>query len=246
MLIQLHTDIGHDPDDAIALAYLLERGYNPQYISITPGFPEQSAIVRTILLEYGIEPYPTLFKCSSTTKVYEPGKHKVLIGSSEYMEQICKLPSTDTIVLGPPKNLRNRIKTKRLWFQGGYSPNSIKPLDKFLGHTSVQSFNPSGARDDFKELLSSDEIEEKRYIGKNVCHGFTKKDMMDIWQPQSKIMQIFLNKLESSKAMHDVLACMIFAGDVTPIWEQAKPHFDDLKMTTIPTDEKIYSLIGIS
>ena len=245
MILHLHTDIGHDPDDAVALAYLLERGYNPDYISITPGYPEQSAIVRTILLAYERQPYPTLFKVSEPTKTYEPGKHKMLIGSSEHMEPMVNLPSTDLIVLGPAKGLGNKVESERLWFQGGYSPNSTKPLEKFSGRASVQSFNPSGAREDFKKIVASD-IKKKHFIGKNVCHGFTKKDMIEIWQPKSRIMQIFLSKLDDSKAMHDVLACMIFTGDISPVWEQAKPEFRGLELTTVPTGEACYSLIGIN
>lgn len=244
LILHLHTDIGHDPDDAVALAYLIEKGYNPDYISITPGYTEQSAIVRTILLEYQRQPYATIFKSSETSKIYEPGQHKILIGSPEYMEPIAILPSTDLIVIGPPKGLGDRLKTQRLWFQGGYSPNSIKPLEKFAGRDSVQSFNPSGAREDFKKILDSD-IPEKRFIGKNVCHGFTKADMIKVWKPKSRIMQMFLDKLDDSKAMHDVLACMIFTGDIEPVWEQAKPQFCGLKLTTVPTGEACYSLIGI-
>jgi hypothetical protein len=245
LILHLHTDIGHDPDDAVALAYLLEKGYNPDYISITPGYHEQSAIVRTILLAYGRQPYPTLFKVSEPTKLYESGKHKVLIGSSEHMEPMANLSSTDLIVLGPPKGLGNKAKSERLWFQGGYSPNSIKPLDKFSGRTSVQSFNPSGAREDFKKIVASD-IKKKHFIGKNVCHGFTKQDMIRVWRPKSRIMQMFLDKLDDDKAMHDVLACMIFTGDIEPVWEQAKPQFCGLELTTVPTDEDCYTLIGIN
>lgn len=244
MILHLHTDIGHDPDDAVALAYLLEKGYVPDYISITPGYIEQSSIVHRIMGEYGVQERATYFKVSEPTKQYDPGKHKLLLASPFYLEPIVSIPSTDAIVIGPPKSLGEKLKTKKLWFQGGYSPNSIKPLEKFVGRDSVQSFNPSGAREDFKKIVDSD-IQEKRFIGKNVCHGFTKADMIRVWKPKSKIMQMFLDKLDDSKAMHDVLACMIFTGDIEPVWEQAKPQFRGLELTTVPTGEACYSLIGI-
>lgn len=244
MILHLHTDIGHDPDDAVALSYLIEREFIPMYISITPGYSEQCAIVRRILREYGVEPGVALYGVSQSHKKYEAGKHSFLIDNPTVLNPIKSLRSTDLVVLGPAKNLSGKIKTERLWFQGGYSPNSIKPLEKFSGRDSVQSFNPSGAREDFKKIVDSD-IPEKRFIGKNVCHGFTKVDMMKIWRPQTKIMQMFLDKLDDTKAMHDVLACMIFTGDIEPVWEQAKPQFRGLELTTVPTGEACYSLIGI-
>jgi len=248
LILHLHTDIGHDPDDAVALAYLIERGYVPDYISITPGYTEQSSITTRILQEYDlVEKGPTLFKVEDNPdecNTYHPGKHKMLNCVPFYLEPLVTLPSTDLIVIGPPKRLGNKLKSQRLWFQGGYSPNSIKPLEKFIGRESVQSFNPSGAREDFKKILDSD-IPEKRFIGKNVCHGFTKKDMIRIWQPKSRIMKTFLDKLDDTKAMHDVLACMIFTGDIKPVWEQAKPQFRGLELTTVPTCEASYTLIGI-
>jgi len=244
MILHLHTDIGHDPDDAVALAYLIERGYVPDYISITPGYIEQSSIIHAIMGEYGVLEKAMYFRTSCSTKPYDSGKHKMLLASPFYLDPLVSIPSTDAIVIGPPKGLGDKLRTQRLWFQGGYSPNSVKPLDKFVGRNSVQSFNPSGAREDFKKILTSD-IKEKRFVGKNVCHGFTKRDMMKVWKPESKLMQRFLDKLDDSKAMHDVLACMIFTGDILAIWEQAKPQFCGIELTTVPTGEACYSLIGI-
>ena len=99
-------------------------------------------------------------------------------------------------------------------FQGGYSPNSINPLPKFKGIKEVQSFNPSGAKEDFNLLLKSSDIIYKRYVGKNVCHGYTNSDLRTIWEPSAKKVSQFWNMLKDKKAMHDVLAaqCMLNLG----------------------------------
>ena len=48
----LHTDIGHDPDDAIALAYLCERWASFEAVGIHPGYQEQASIVHEIIGEF--------------------------------------------------------------------------------------------------------------------------------------------------------------------------------------------------
>jgi hypothetical protein len=246
MTLLLHTDIGHDPDDAIALAYLLESGYNPDYITIAPGFKGQCDIVYGILREYDRKPYPIIMRSEDKIGNYEPGKHSALMANGLFYDLLMgTIPVKDAIIIGPAKNLGGRIKANRMFFQGGYSPNSVAPLDKFKGETHVQSFNPSGARSDFKQLLSDDAIVAKYYIGKNVCHGFTKADVEKIWKPKSKKMANFFDEHKPTKATHDVLACMIFTGQIKPIWEQASPEFSGLKMTTVSTTKEIYSLIGI-
>jgi len=243
----LHTDVGHDPDDAVALSYLLERGYCPDYITISPGFQEQADIVWSILGEYGKREHCQIFIHGTEKTNHEPGKHKIFMcgfsSSERFWNSFCV---KDAIVIGPPKGLGDRLRCNRIFFQGGYSQNSVNPLPKFLGVPAVQSFNPSGARDDFKKLLASDSVKEKRYIGKNVCHGFTKADLVKIWSPKNKRVKSFFDKLEPKKAMHDVLACMIYTGEINPIWEQATPVFNELLMSTTPTSDNIYSLIGIT
>lgn len=250
----LYTDIGHDPDDAIALAFLCEHRVSFESVGIFPGYQKQASIVMQITGElWGVgEPY--VFRNSEPSKekedAYNPGKHSTI--GEEYFRHLV-FPIEDSIVtdkaliIGPAKGLGKRLECDEMYFQGGYSPNSIEPLEKFRGITEVQSYNPSGAREDFKELLASDKIKRKYYIGKNVCHGFTKATLEKIWKPResTRIMH-FWNNLEPSKAMHDVLAAILFMNKDFGIWERAKPVFNGLKMTTVPTDEEIYSLIGIN
>ena len=133
-----------------------------------------------------------------------------------------------------------------MFFQGGYSPNSIEPLEKFKGMEAVPSFNPNGAKKDFNKLLESDKIVNKYYIGKNVCHGFTKEKLTQIWEPKQPRIKAFWDKLSPTKAMHDVLAAMMLQNKDLGIWEQAKPYWTGGKLTTVPTDEQIFTLIGLN
>jgi hypothetical protein len=69
--------------------------------------------------------------------------------------------------------------------------------------------------------------------------------LIKIWSPKNKRVKSFFDKLEPKKAMHDVLACMVYTGEIKPIWEQAMPVFSGLLMSTAPTEDNIYSLIGV-
>lgn len=249
----LHTDIGHDPDDVVALCYLIENDWAPTSISITPGYGKQYDIVHRIFKEYNIESPPIysskVFNAIVTEKEmkYNPGPHKVLINNEDrviFNRPVCNIECDNALIIGPPLNLGSKLIADRLVFQGGYSPNSINPLEKFKGQMSVQSFNPSGARSDFLALRDSKDINRKYYVGKNVCHGFTKVDLGG-WSPTPKVLKDFYSDLPMAKAMHDLLAAKMLINPQMGIWEKAKPVFrDGLKMSTEYTDENIYTLIG--
>lgn len=249
MTLLLHTDIGHDPDDIIALSYLISRGdYVPSIVSINPGFREQALIVDSIYREFGLS-RPTIYTSSYPTKTYQKTSKLDQILSYGKDDSIELSPSdpiecSTALVIGPPKGLN--IKCHRMIFQGGYSPNSVSPLEKFKGRSAVQSFNPSGAKADFISLRDSDLINRRYYVGKNVCHGFKKKNV------QTKLLNFFpkriaeyFDQLSEDKAMHDLLAAMMMIYPDRGIWEQSMPVFDGLLMSTVPTDRQIYSLIGI-
>jgi hypothetical protein len=150
------------------------------------------------------------------------------------------------LIIGPAKNIGDILRCEELYFQGGYSPNSIVPLPKFDGMNNVPSFNPNGAPKYFEALLTTNDIRQRYYIGKNVCHGFTKGDLRKMWEPKNKLVLKFWNELSESKAMHDVLAAMMFINKDMGIWERAKPIKTKNGYTTEPTTEEIYTLIGVN
>jgi hypothetical protein len=130
-MLLLHTDIGHDPDDIIALSYLLQRGdYIPSIVFINPGFPEQALIVDSIYRQFGLN-RPTIYRSAQPIKEYQRSKalnEIIALGKDDSMELCPNSPieCSTALVIGPPKGLD--VKCYRMIFQGGYSPNSISPL----------------------------------------------------------------------------------------------------------------------
>ena len=158
----LVTDLGHDPDDAIALSYLIEHGIVPEFICVSPGFPDKVKAVNGIIEAYDAK--STVMRCSDKESInYDAGKHKLLFGSNKSI-LIDTIVTESALVIGPPLNIGKNLISKSMVFQGGYSPNSINPIPKFDGLKEVQSFNPCGAKVDFNLLLEN--VEEKYFVGK--------------------------------------------------------------------------------
>lgn len=246
MSFHLHTDIGHDPDDVIALAYLIEHGAVPTSMSILPGYSKQYDIVHRIFKEYNIESPPIysskMFNAIITDKEmkYNPGPHKIFIDNDDrviFNHPIYNIVCGSALIIGPALNLGGKLKCNRMVFQGGYSPNSTNPLEKFKGQKSAQSFNPSGAKKDFEALRDSPDIGKKYYVGKNVCHGWTKVHLSAEWEPSSKLIKQFYDNLSESKAMHDVLAAKMLLEPCMGDWGLEKPVFlaGSLQMSTQST-----------
>ena len=49
MNLIIETDIGRDPDDLFAIAYLIAAGANVRAVLISPGDPDQIAVARLLL-----------------------------------------------------------------------------------------------------------------------------------------------------------------------------------------------------
>jgi hypothetical protein len=249
----IHTDLGHDPDDAVAISYLIEHKCYPTSICVTPGYGQQEDILSGLLTMYGNTIWPSCYYPKpikrEKEKAYNPAKHSILIEANRFCQVYSPydgpLLFDKALILGPAVGLGKRLHCDEMFFQGGYSPNTKPPLEKFAGMEAMQSYNPTGSKIDFNLLLESPNIKKKYYIGKNVCHGFTKQDLIKIWTPSNSSFQKFFKQLDDNKAMHDVLAAMMFLDKSLGIWEQAKPKWVGHKLTTEPTTEEIYTLIGI-
>lgn len=242
----LVTDIGHDPDDVIALSYLIENNIIPTDILVYPGYSLQLNLTYSILKLYGVDS-----RIASTTnkksEKYNPGKHtSLLLFSYNQTYKISEYNTDKVLIIGPAKNLGNKIKCEELFFQGGYSPNSILPLEKFKGIKQVQSFNPCSAKEDFLALRDSSSINNRYYIGKNVCHGYTRENLSKVWSPSNEKIKEFYINLNLNKAMHDVLAAQCFINKNIGIWSQESPKFILNQMTTEYTNKNIWSLIGLN
>lgn len=256
------TDFGHDPDDAITLAYLIENRYPIHTIILTPGHIQQQESLCGFLYSYYKDPNlnfnihslnENITHIQTKLQIYDEkfttGSHRIfdqnILENSELLEDYDVLDYHQTsLIIGPPLGLGDKLKCKYMFFQGGYSPNSIKPLDKFNGRSSVSSYNPNGAKKDFNKLLESKNIEYKYFIGKNVCHGFLKKDLEKLWVPSNKKVQEFWRKLSPNKAMHDVLAAIMMTKPSLGVWEKAKPVWRGSELSTEYTTDNFYTLIG--
>lgn len=189
---------------------------------------------------------PEIFRSTDSAKAYHGGKDVqklIAAGKDDSSELLTEIDSTSSLVIGPAKNLK--LKCHRMTFQGGYSPNSVKPLDKFKDKRSVMSFNPNSAKKEFISLRDSEDIDVKYYVGKNVCHGFFKKDINTSIRFPS-VIQDYFNSLSPDKKMHDFLAAKLFVDVDLGIWLQEMPVFTtNGEMTTTYTNERIYTLVGI-
>ena len=246
----IHTDFGHDPDDAVAISYLMEQECYPHTIGITPGHIQQIKSLSGLINSYDIDcPSCYISQNKQFSEKFTVGKHSIFNDNSCLNYELAyekNFPKFDKVlIIGPPKNIGDKIECKEMFFQGGYSPNTIYPLEKFKGKVAVQSFNPSGAKNSFNELLYTKIIKRRYYVGKNVCHGFTKRELSKIWEPKNKKVKQFWDKLKPTKAMHDVLAAILFLNKDLGIWEQAMPTWIENKLTTMSTDMEIYTLIGL-
>lgn len=249
----VHTDFGHDPDDAIALAYLFEHNHVPHMIGITPGHIQQNQSLSGFINTYYHDTfaYPSYYESNKVmwNDKFTTGKHRVfddntlLVDISEHPYR--NIHVDKALIIGPPTNIGSRLKCNTMFFQGGYSPNSVKPLDKFKDKTAIQSFNPCGAKNDFNELVKSAHITNKYFIGKNVCHGFTKAMLAQYWEPKNKVVKKFWDQLKPNKKMHDVLAAMLMINPNRGIWSQEKPVWHGNKLSTEPTNDNIWTLIGL-
>lgn len=249
MTILLHTDIGHDPDDIVALSYLVSRGdYIPSIVSISPGFDEQALIVDSIYRLFGLD-CPIIYRMAKPSKEYQKSKalNEILsYGRNNEYELFTGDPieCSTALVIGPAKGLR--IKANRMIFQGGYSPNSVAPLEKFMGKMSVPSYNPNGARKDFLNLRDSVYINRKYYVGKNVCHGYKKKNVPShVFKSFPSVIRKYYDGLSSDKAMHDLLAAKMMIYPDRGVWENAEPVFLGDGMSTVPSSREIYTLVGL-
>jgi uncharacterized protein YcgI (DUF1989 family) len=65
------------------------------------------------------------------------------------------------------------------------------------------------------------------------------------WEPSEKKVKDFWDALKDGKAMHDVLAARCMLQHSVSKWERAKPVWFKNKMSTCPTQDSIFTLIGV-
>lgn len=199
----IETDIGHDPDDFFAICYLAAAGVNIRTILVSPGDPDQVAIAKFLSVKLGLE-IPIGVAKENRTKPSSGSIHHQLLkkygfplegkgdglGVDILQDVFSKYPDSELFVIGPVTSIGRYLKktgrkVKRATMQGGFlgyhlHQHPVCRLPQFEGKTWMPTFNLNGDREAGVAFLEAD-IEERRMVGKNVCHTvlFTQKRFLD-------------------------------------------------------------------
>lgn len=254
----ISTDLGHDPDDFFAITYLIAAGVNVRALVVDPGDPDQLAIAHFIRSECSLD-FPIacgkLNRMNNSSgsihhdllKKYRRGLAEKSDGLGEVIikETLDKFPQAELFTIGPPRSvgkfLRENPGTKitRSVMQGGFLPYShhnfsanIYPdmADKLM----MPTFNMNGDREGTWSLLSGN-IDERRFIGKNICHTVIyDRDVFKnkIGKPINRASELFVEasamyfSKEKSKKFHDPTAAVGVLHPEVFDWVRGTPFYD--------------------
>ena len=227
-----------DPDDFLTLCFLLSHpDVNLTAVTVTPGGKLQVGLVKKVLeiMETDIPVgarNPDHQKQSVSSYYHKLMGHIPEAEADDYgyvvmASTLEKYPDLTILTGAPLPNLGllignfPDIKLKRWVAQGGFAGDNIVPkekrLPKFNGKILCPTFNFNGDVKSAKLLLSSDKIEKRICISKNVCHGVVyTQDLHEEYAAIKnktkataliyKAMDIYLKKHPDGKKLHDPLA----------------------------------------
>lgn len=230
----VETDIGRDPDDFFAIAWLLENNVKIDAITITPGDPDQIAVARLLCKMYGRD-IPIGVPSLTRDKRSSGGVHYALLEKYKMpktakadgigSEILSSINTENLIILGPCTNIANWLEEKKPYIsqatmQGGFLPNNNS---KFAGMNSCGTFNLNGNLNASRIFLNYPIAERRQMCGKNVCH-FVK-----LTQDNTKMFKGFLRELADmytkggkEKAMHDLVAVVCHLFPIIGQWVRGK------------------------
>lgn len=193
MNLVIETDIGRDPDDLFAIAYLIAAGVNVRAVLISPGDPDQVAVARLLLERAGVS-CPVGVAKLGREKQSSGGLHYKLLaryglarsaeadgdGADVCAGALRQHPDSELFVIGPVSSIGRHLKQNpttalaRATMQGGFLGYHQHTFDcarlpDFEGHDCVPTFNLNGDRKGADAFLASGII-DRRMVGKNVCH----------------------------------------------------------------------------
>ena len=248
----VETDIGNDPDDFFALCYLISAGVNIRCILVSPGDPQQIAIVRFLCKELGLD-IPIGSGKVDNYKHWNTGVHERLLnvygaplrsapddlGESLLPYVLNRHPKCELFVIGPIKSIGKYLRThpeaafEKATMQGGFLPYSrYRPSivkEKFEGREWAPSFNPNGDRKGFLALVDAN-IKEKRFVSKNLCHTVIYDRVIheSMGQPKDRASELFLEAMEiylkkhPEKKFHDPCAAVCHLYPEVATWVKGK------------------------
>ena len=229
MLIE--TDIGHDPDDALALTYLIYNNIPIEAILIFPGFIGQCCIVKEIYNHLNKTPPPILSDTTPNENKFVLSKfHKNIVKNTNYEydgKSVDYLKNNkingDIFIIGPPKGLVNNIIennnyfTNKVFYQGGYI--SYEDIENygvcihykkhdFIGVKMVQSYNVSAISKHFNRFTQSCAPNNLHWITKSLNHT-----VMYEGQPSKyPYLEFLLSKIDKGKKLHDIVAAYCYCN----------------------------------
>ena len=235
MNLVIETDIGRDPDDLFAIAYLIAAGVNVRAVVISPGDPAQVAILRLLLDRAGVA-CPVGFAKPNRQGRESTGIHGDLLrrygrchdaepdgdGASVLASALAEFPDCEAFVIGPLTSVGRHLRDNpsafsRATMQGGFLGYHLHEfacprLEKFEGCDGVDTFNLNGDRKGADVFLSAP-IAERRMVGKNVCHTVVfDAETRARLRPQSAAAEFFCEAADflmermDAKKFHDPTA----------------------------------------
>lgn len=227
-----------DPDDMFTLCILAHHPkVNLVCVTVTPGSKHQIGLVKHILKLLG-KNIPVGSKNADHSKECVSEFHYNWLGkippaepddiACNILEEMILLYPDLTIICGGPLGnigalLDKNVKIKRLFIQGGFAGDNIVSIEnvlgKFRGMITCPTFNLNGDVKSALKILESNNILQRWFISKNVCHSSLvkyEKDMHKFMQPYTinnvglKLlyngMDKYLSNKREGKSFHDPLA----------------------------------------
>lgn len=229
-----------DPDDVLTLCMLSHHPkVNLVSVTVTPGSLHQIGLVKHVLKLLG-KSIPVGSKNKNHPKECVSAFHYKWLGpiepvepdgiGSDILEQAIKEYPDLTIVCGASLGnigalLDKDIYLNKLVVQGGFAGDNIMPpelvLEKFKGKITCPTFNLNGDVPSALKVLTSNKINTKVFVSKNVCHGVIYNNEMhekilpyiDLGNSGLNLMVRgmvhYLKKNPAGKAFHDPLAACV-------------------------------------
>ena len=262
MKLIVETDLGNDPDDFFALCYLINAGVDIKAIVLSPGHPYQIGLVNFICRWCGLDipvgvANPDKYKIADYTGFHGAMIRKYGICEStvhaglgyELIEYVfANDPDVDCFAIGPLKNFGEFFRRNpnqhigKFYMQGGFvgyedgnDPEAVR-MDKFEGQKAFPTFNLNG-EPKAGELLLDMDIEDRRFISKNVNHtvlfdGDKYREMIALWDgvTPSDAYRLFLlaaaeyDFQKREKKFHDPTTVACFLHPEIATWVEGRPY----------------------
>ena len=230
----------NDPDDMMTLCWLASHPkIKLRGLTVMPGTPAQLGLIKKVLELTAHEPIPIgswnfEHEKDCVSKVHFDWLGAAIEGVKSHgpgfeliSELIAAYPDLQIITGAPLKNFKeiaSSMKLTRWVAQGGFAGDNVVPeayrLEKFAGRITCPTFNFNGDYKTALAMLENPNIEEKRLVSKNVCHGMVyDQDWQERIYPHRhqsagleliyKGMELYLAKSPNGKKFHDPLAAVV-------------------------------------